>query len=435
MPRAAADFDFVRGEGFLQRLITSRKVIDESRADEVDLGEVAVGAYRILEHPRLPFISYPYEWSFPALQAAALLQLELNIEALAEDVMLSDASAYNVQFRGPHPIFIDSLSFRRYREGEFWLAHRQFCEQFLNPLLLRTLFGVPHNAWYRGALEGISTPELNRLLKLRHKLSWNVLTHVVLQSGLHSRKKARSRAVEQIRHRTLPRQALQQIFRGLRSWIASLKPGKNELSSWAGYERDNSYSEEEARIKADFVRDYATAVKPHVLWDIGCNTGRYAEVALRNGAGTAIGFDFDQGALEGAFARARERHLDLLPLYFDAANPSPDQGWGQRERAGMQRRANADGVLGLALVHHLVFSRNVPLEQVVNWLVDMAPSGIIEFVPIEDPMVRQLVALREDIFQDYNDQCFEAALSQRARIVKHLEVSASRRRLYWFERG
>ena len=108
----------------------------------------------LLEHARIGYVSFPYEWSFPALKAAALLHLDLHLELLEHDVTLSDASAYNVQFQGARPIFIDVLSLRRYREGEYWLGHRQFCEQFLNPLLLRALAGVPHNAWYRGSLEG-----------------------------------------------------------------------------------------------------------------------------------------------------------------------------------------------------------------------------------------------------------------------------------------
>ena len=104
------------------------------------------------------------------MKAAALLQLDVYLKALEHDVTLTDATAYNVQFQGPKPIFIDHLSFRRYREGEYWLAHRQFCEQFLNPLLLRAKVGIPHNAWYRGAMEGISAEELSAVLPFRKKI-------------------------------------------------------------------------------------------------------------------------------------------------------------------------------------------------------------------------------------------------------------------------
>ena len=78
--------------------------------------------------------------------------------------MLSDATAYNIQFIGTRPLFIDVLSFVRYREGQVWKGHKQFCEQFLNPLLLHAYFGISHNAWFRGALEGVAVDDLAALL-------------------------------------------------------------------------------------------------------------------------------------------------------------------------------------------------------------------------------------------------------------------------------
>ena len=129
MQSALDDFEFVRSSGFLASQIKLGRVIQETPVDGGFLGALAEGAQRVVEHPRIPFISYPYEWSFSALKAAALLQLDLCLDALKAGIMLSDASAFNIQFRGAQPVFIDTLSFRRYRDGEYWTAHRQFCEQ------------------------------------------------------------------------------------------------------------------------------------------------------------------------------------------------------------------------------------------------------------------------------------------------------------------
>jgi ribosomal protein L11 methylase PrmA len=147
-----------------------------------------------------------------------------------------------------------------------------------------------------------------------------------------------------------------------------------------------------------------------------------------------VGFDFDQGALDTAFARAKTERLNFLPLFLDAANPPPSQGWGQTERMGLMQRADADGVLALAVVHHLAIGKNAPLGGVVDWLVSMAPTGIIEFVQKSDPMVQALLQLREDIFDDYNEQSFVSALEAKATIFKSVTVSAAERRLYWFRR-
>lgn len=434
MPTAIDDYEFVRSTGLIDKLCGSGRVIPETVVDPRVLGASGAGAHHVLEHPMLPFISYPYEWSFPALKAAALLQLDVHLEALDHGVTLSDASAYNIQFRGPRPVFIDSLSFRRYREGEFWMGHRQFCEQYINPLLLRALVGVPHNSWYRGALEGISAQELCPLLRWSHKFSWNILTHVVMQARLQGRATSQLSAEYRIRRRKLSLLALRQMLHGLRKWIAKLEPADRGKTVWANYAGCNSYESEDAQAKRNFIADFSRSLQPEVLWDIGCNTGDYSKAALESSATFVVGFDFDQDALNLAFERAIKENLNFLPLYLDAANQSPSQGWAQSERGGLMQRASADGILALAVVHHLSIGRNIPLQEVVDWLVAMAPEGVIEFVQKSDPMVQSMLRLREDIFNDYSEESFVYFLKRKADIVRFATVSGANRRLFWFRR-
>ncbi len=434
MPMAVNDYEFVRASGLVDDLVAAGKLVDESVVDASILGEHGDDASLVLEHPRLPFISYPYEWSFSALRAAALLHLDIQQAALKKDVAMTDATAYNVQFIGPHPIFIDSLSFRRYEDGEFWAGHRQFCEQFINPLLLHSVAGIAHNAWYRGALEGISAEDLSNVLPWQSRLSWNVLTNVFMQARLQ-RMSDSGHAVEKAKSRKLPRIGYEQNLHSLRKWIAGLKPKSDGKTVWQDYATDNSYADEEAVRKRRFVADFTSKVEPGLILDIGCNTGDYSAVALDNGAKLAIGFDFDHGALDYGFQRAQKESLNFLPLHLDAANPSPDQGWSQAERKGFKERARGDAVLGLALIHHLAVAKNLPLAEVIGWLVDMAPQGVIEFGPKNDPMVQRLLQMREDLFDDYDQGSFEQFLSSRARTVKSAKVSASGRTLYWFDRS
>src|SRR5690606_24922064 len=126
------------------RLVEKGRLVPTREVDAGVLGALASDPSMVLQHERLPFISYPYEWSFPLLKAAAILHLTVQLDALEADFSLSDSTAYNVQFDGVRPVFIDVLSFRKYHDGEVWAGHRQFCEQFLNPLLLRSYFGIPH---------------------------------------------------------------------------------------------------------------------------------------------------------------------------------------------------------------------------------------------------------------------------------------------------
>lgn len=433
MPPAVEDFDYVESTGLIASLVKKGMLIDQARRPVSLIAEAAAGAAYVLEHPKLNFISYPYEWSFRALQAAALLQLDLYLESLQHGVTLSDATAYNVQFDGARPVFIDRLSFRRYVDGQFWLGHRQFCEQFLNPLLLRSIFGIPHNAWYRGSPAGIGAAELSALLRLRHKLSWRVFTNVVMQGSLQKTKSSDAQRAVSGRVR-FPQAAFVRMLQGLRAWIESLRPADRQPTTWQAYSMQHSYRSAEADAKRDFVMRFVRDSRARLVWDVGCNTGDYSVAALRAGARSVVGFDFDQGSLDIGFDRARSEGISFLPLFLDATNPAPDQGWGQGERRGLGARASADAVLALALIHHLAIAGNVPLDRVLAWLTSLAPRGVIEFIPKSDPMVVELLRLREDIFPDYDEESFVRSVQQRARIVASETVSASGRKLFVFER-
>lgn len=432
---AAAEFEHVAASGFFDHPAVAPHVISAQPARDITPASIDPAARHVLEHPRLPFISYPYEWCFSALQTAALLQLDLHLRALEHGVTLSDASAYNIQFRGAKPVFIDILSFRRYTPGEYWDGQQQFCQQYLNPLLLRALCGVPHNGWYRGNLEGIPTIDLARLLPLRSNLSWVVLAYVRLNARLQAAQftGAGKRAIRRPA-RPLAQPAFAAMLRQLRNFIARLRPAGAKATAWGDYPETNSYGAEEKAAKAALVRGFIERTKPTRVWDIGCNTGEYAAIALAAGAQRVIGFDFDQAALETAFRRARENDLDFLPLFLDAANPSPEQGWQQGERRGLRQRADADALLALAVAHHLAIGRNVPLDQLVDWLVALAPRGIIEFVPKSDPMIQIMLAHRQDIFPDYTEDAFRTVLERRARVIAAERISATGRVLFNFDR-
>lgn len=427
-----ADYEFVRDCGLARRLTERGWLI---AATEVPVDSLTVEgpapAY-VLEHPRLAIQSYPYEWSFPALKDAALLQLDIHLEALKAGVTLSDASAYNVMFDGPRPVFIDYLSFRRYRDGEFWAGHRQFCEQYLNPLLLTAYAGVPFQPWYRGAMEGIPPALLANVLPARRKWSWRVMTHVVMQASME-KPNANDQAAAASKMK-LPLAGLQNMLTSLRSWIAELEPSPSRPSIWSGYATDNSYTAPETVLKRSFIERFAAEERPNVILDIGCNTGDYSVAALRAGAGAAVGWESDAGALDAAYLRAKREGIDFLPLWGDAVNPSPAQGWDARERTALPARMEVDALLALALIHHMAIARNVPLDAVLHWLIDRARSGIIEFVPKSDPMVRQLLKLRADIFDDYTEEHFLDVLRSRGEIVDTCRLPTSSRLLVWYRR-
>jgi ribosomal protein L11 methylase PrmA len=430
-PEAEEAFFAVMKSGVLKRLAEREQLIDFAPATLAAGDALPDRASQLIEHPRLDFVSFPYEWSFEALRCAALHHLDVHMDAMRDDITLSDSSAYNVQFIGARPVFIDLLSFRPYVEGELWAGYGQFCEQFLNPLLLYSVCGVSPNPWYRGALEGIPASDLRRLLPIRSKLSRRMLLHVVVHGMLE---RAGSGGTPVNSGAGLPRARFIKLLADLRAWIEGLKAPRRR-TAWTDYGAICSYSDEEQAKKRAEVETFAAETRPRQLWDIGCNTGDYALAALKAGAQSVIGWDGDPGAVDAAFLEARRTGANFTPLLVDLANPSPAQGWNQSERPGLQERASADAAVALAVVHHMVLTRNIPMPQAVAWLVGLAPRGLIEFVPPDDVQVRRMLTQRQGLHHPYDREHFVAALSQVARLKKSTVLGQSGREMFWYERN
>lgn len=435
---ALDDFGSLSASGLLQALPSTGKLVE---CHQIDASEVPSElrsrlpeANRLfLEHPRLPFISYPYEWPFALLRRAALHHIDLQLELLSSNFTLCDASAYNVQFIGTRPIFIDVLSIRPYKAGSYWTGYRQFCEQFLNPLLLTAKLGVPFQPWYRGHAEGVPVAEMAQLLPTRSHLSPRLHLHVLMHARMAKAADIRLPTNISVTSRPMTKAALVWLLNNMRACVAGLAI-RNTESTWSDYAQQAPYSMEAAELKHAFVAAYAAEVRPDMVVDLGCNSGDYAATALAAGARRAVGTDLDLNALDEAVKAADARSLDFLPLVVDVLDPSPGQGWAGRERQSFQERLNAQGILALALLHHMVIGRNVPLSQAVDWLVALAPTGVIEFVPRTDPMVHGMLAARSDPFEAYTEEHFRYLLARRAVVVRSQRISETGRTVFQYER-
>jgi hypothetical protein len=375
-------------------------------------GEPAAGA---LEHERVPFVSHPYEWPFSMLKDAALLQLALGREALAHDLTLKDASPYNVQWRGAEPVFIDIASFERLRPGEPWAGYRQFCMLYLYPLMLQAYKGVSYHAWLRGSVDGITPADARGLLPKRRR---GVLTHVVLHARLEARyADAGGREVKrELTRAGFRKELLDANLRKLEKLVRRLeyRPGR---TAWNEYGTTNTYSDEEARRKAEFVRAAAARRPGGLTWDLGCNDGTYSRVAADH-ADHVVAIDADHATVDGLY-RALKGRSDILPLVMSVTDPSPDLGWRGRERASLERRGTPDLVLALALVHHVAITGNVPLTEFLDWLRSLDCALVIEFPDREDPMVQRLLSGKtETANPDYDRATFERALGDRFEIER-----------------
>ncbi|MCI0402519.1 MAG: methyltransferase, partial [Acidobacteria bacterium] len=371
-----------------RELERNRSLIGTRPADVTSLPAGLEPGARLVEHDRVPFVSYPYEWSFAMLKDAALLHLELLERALAHNFILKDATPYNVQFIGSRPVFVDVLSFARYREGEPWAGYNQFCKMLLYPLMLQAYKRIPFQSWLRSELEGIDPLTFSRLLGLRDRLRSGVLAHVQVHAWLQQRMAADPTSVRgQIRQAGLPKSAITKNIRGLRRLVERMNAAEDK-TVWAEYEQKTHYSAEARRQKEEFVRAVTAACRPKLVWDLGANVGRFSRLAGEH-AGYVVAMDADAASIDLLYREARkERGEKILPLVMNLANPSPDQGWQGHERRSLPARGTTDLILALALIHHLRISANIPVESLLSWLATLGSALVIEFVAKEDARVR-----------------------------------------------
>ncbi|HET9589324.1 MAG TPA: hypothetical protein VFO91_11095 [Anaerolineales bacterium] len=387
-------------------------------------------AFRVIRPERVPFISYPYEWSFGQLKDAALATLSIQRRALKAGMSLKDASAYNIQFVLGKPTLIDTLSFESYREGQPWVAYRQFCQHFLAPLALMALRDIRLNQLLRVYIDGVPLDLASELLPWSTRFNFGLLTHIHLHAK--AQKKYAGQDVKSRGSATFSKQAMTGLIDSLDAAIRKLNqdPGGTE---WGNYYDITNYSDAAFEHKKQLVGAWVKQVNPGLIWDLGANTGVFSRVASSSGS-FVVSFDIDPAAVEQNYRQAKkEKSENLLPLLLDLTNPSPSLGWANRERDSFALRGPADLVLALALIHHLAISNNVPLPQLSGFLAETGKWLVIEFVPKSDSQVQRLLASREDIFPDYTREGFEAAFSRRFRIDSAVNVHESERVLYLME--
>ena len=426
------DYDLLMSSGLYDTLTEAGLMVSHQEVTKHSFTKDAE-RYKIIAPELIPFISYPYEWSFAQLKAAALLTIEVQKIALEHGMILKDASAYNVQFIGKKPIFIDTLSFKKYEVGEPWEGYKQFCEHFLAPLALAHYASYDVLKFLETNLEGIPLELAVALLPARARLAHGLLSHIYFHAATKKRYENAGARGKEIPKRRLSAFALKGLIAGLESSVSSLRPPR-QRTEWGDYYTFTNYSDEGFEEKQKAVTSLLKQIKPRVqtVWDLGANNGEFSVLAADLGAYT-VAFDIDPVAVGRNFTHSDERDRTMLPLVQDCVNPSTANGWMGRERNSLFARGPADAVMVLALIHHLAIGRNLPLPRIAEFLAQVGKNIIIEFVPKGDSKVDILLASRKDIFADYDEHHFEQAMGKYFKLVKKMPVKHTKRTLYLFE--
>jgi SAM-dependent methyltransferase len=426
--QAHRDFQAASAAGLIDALVRDQLLVSTEVVSTSSLGlsTADAGAF-VLKQPRIPVVTYPYEWSFEMLRDAALVTLRTIDRALAAGFILKDATSFNILFDGNVPKLVDAPSIEPYRDGGLWAGYGQFCRCFLFPLLVAAYREIDLQALLRGAFGELPAQEAAKLLRLRDYPKPGVLKDVVLQSRLdRSYARSGSAVKSATSGQRYPKALLVANVRRLTKVVEQLE-APSLTGEWSRYDTFHTYTESDRSSKSAFVESAVAGYRGSRVVDLGCNTGEYSRIALR-GAASVIGIDIDSGAIDRLY-RGLSGPAPLSPIVASLLSPTPAMGWGLRERRSLFDRIGSDAFLALALIHHLRITGGVPLAAIVAQLFAIAPEGVVEWVDKDDEMVRAMLSLRPDVYDDYTWPAFEAALREHGEIVAEQPTHGGRRRL------
>ena len=431
-PEALASLHAARSSGLLDDLERQGLFVPITivKSEEASLSTADVGEY-VIRQAQLPLVTYSYEWSFSMLRDAALVTLRALESALSRGYVLKDATSFNVVFEGTVPRLVDVHSLEPRKEGTLWAGYAQFCRAFLFPLFMTSYRGMDARPLLLTGLGEIPVDVVAPLFRLRDRLKPGVLTNVAIQASLERRFGGRAEDVGKagagIKY---PVAAVVSQVRKLRGIVEKLPlPSGDE---WSSYVETHTYDDEGVRVKEGFVRAGIEKLAPATILDLGTNTGQYARLARATGA-RVVAVDISAASIDALYRKAGA-DTGLSPLVADLTKPTPAVGWRLIERKSLLDRLRGDFGLALALIHHLRISGGIPLSEALALLTSLTTAGVVEWVGRDDSMVRRLLALRPDVYDDYTQPQFEALLARHARIESQVTLPGGQRTLYLWTR-
>lgn len=378
----------------------------------------------VIEHPRIPFVTYPFEWTPSMFKAATLCLLRLNQHLMRHGLCLNDGHPWNILFKGPHPIFVDFTSIVALCGGR-WEAAAEFEIWCIRPL---ELMAKGYADLSRSLLSHtLNFPSENfPAAMLRSPAKRGPLGKLTAPLELFAEKIRRH-----VRHR-LARGDTSLGAEGVARLISRVEKLNviPPVDSWTDYYStridSNTYTgrlEEfdtirKASAKTRAVEEILTHIQPRTVLDIGCNRGIYSQLAAMKGA-SVIGIDQEDAVLDLMFHDSARLGTEVTPLYVDVLAPLEAVGYKEMPPPRAGERLRADCVLALAVIHHLVFTQEQQsFAHVVRALANYTNRHLIlEFIPTTDEVYQRLLHKRSAEYRSRFDWYGYAPL--RAELALH----------------
>ncbi|WP_299890740.1 class I SAM-dependent methyltransferase [uncultured Lacinutrix sp.] len=394
------------------------------------------GANIVIQPEIIPFVTYPYEWSFNQYKEAALLTLKLQKFALEKNFSLKDASAFNVTFHNGAAIFIDTLSFDFYSENKPWRAYKQFITHFFGPLILAHYNGSEMLKLMNSFIDGIPVKTIASLLPFKTKLN------PFLYSNIHLLAKFEEKHNEDYKGETktvaLSKKGQLNIIESLYNYIKKLE--LKEKSEWGEYYNKTNYSNIAFQEKSKLINLWAKNINAKTVIDLGGNDGTFVRQIDTN-LNQALVCDIDNNAVDYNYKQVKtNKESYMLPFVLDVLNPSANIGFSNKERFSFIKRIKdyaPDVTLALAVIHHMTLSGNITFDMSAEFFAQFSNHLVIEFPKQKDSWVQRLLKAKGEFeahFDFYTIENFKSSYLNHFNIVEEQAIKDSERVLFLLKR-
>lgn len=416
---------------YINHKLVDRGIVKTQIVDDAEFHWL--GYDMVLEHEKVPFISYAHEWPLDMIKDAALFQLNLNLELNKYGMLLKDCGVpSNILFNATYPVFVDFLSI---------IFHDDLTKQdFLKPNGQGTSY---QSIWDK---KSVYFNEIFRRMFYPYTLHPLYMMH----QGRHS--EARRRMLETTLNSCsdviTQQEALAEADAGLTNfyqrsiiaredalvnnvWSSFLNILSDELKQLSVSVDESSYASyyeqkgeafgfdpcEDWLPKQRVVYDILQALRPSTVLDIGANTGWFSILAA--GAGCrVVALDDDEACMCLLYKRSKREGLPILPLVMDIVQPTQDVPASPDLATDLHmissrisgdaplllsavKRLKCDMVLALAITHHLALGQGLRLKEITELLASFSSKYLVmEFVPKEDPLIVRQADFFPAFYQD-----------------------------------
>jgi precorrin-6B methylase 2 len=407
--------------------------------------------YKKLYPQQIPFQSYPFEWSYGQWRKVLYAYLQINKIALAHGMILKDATPYNFYFEGGRAVLLDTSSFDFFKEGDPWIAYRQFCSEMLSPFVLMHYNGQRWARITQSHLRGMPLNFVSKQLPLKSWLNMTCLLHIHMHgkyatndsdnSSLRNSNNKGSEKTEKLvdKQKGFSKEKILSLMKMLQSTVVDWKKPYVFEKHWIDYYQKDIASDKYLIHKEAVIKEWLAQLtnknKLHSILDLGANTGKFSLIASGY-AEKVIALEYDDICVDAINkATVSEKRNNIYCLRMDLAETTPNMGVLEKEFSSIYTRARSTMVMGLALIHHLFISNQLNFDQIASMFNEFSEKlVIIEYIPITDEKVQFLMKDKQREYADYTEEGFTKALEQYFQIKERIQLDGSERILYLLEK-